>query len=156
MFARLATIAILTLCVSAVPAHAVSVTYNLTGTVNQVSTLIPVPVTPGQVIPISIQVDTAATASPAGSSHYSSIFNLNPESGRYYVILSALFNGQELSSLAQIIDVTDTSISFSTDGPQIGYGFQLVLSGAPAGTLSSATLPSALNPGLSRPAASPA
>ncbi len=148
MFARLATVAVLTLYVSVLPAHAVPVTYNLTGTVTQVGTLPPVSVTPGQVIPISIQVDTAATASPPGSGHYSSTITFNPGSGRYSVILSALFDGQDLSSLAQTIDVTGTSISFATTGPQIGYGFQLALSGAPAGTLSSAALPSALDPGL--------
>lgn len=148
MFARLTTVAVLTLCVSALPAHAVPVTYKLTGIVTQVGTLTPAAATPGQVIPISIQVDTAATASPPGSGHYSSTITFNPGSGRYYVILSALFDGQDLSSLAQTINVTDTSISFATSGPQIGYGFQLALSGAPAGTLSSAALPSALDPGL--------
>ncbi len=131
MFARLATVAVPTLYVSVLPAHAVPVTYNLTGTVTQVGTLPPVSVTPGQVIPISIQVDTAATASPPGSGHYSSTITFNPGSGRYSVILSALFDGQDLSSLAQTIDVTGTSIRFATTGPQIGYGFQLALSGAP-------------------------
>ena len=148
MSVRLAAAAVLALSVSALPAHAIPVTYNLSGTVNRVGTLTSVPVAPGQVIPVSIQVDTAATASPPGSGNYSSIGTLNPGSGLYSVILSALFNGQDLSSLAQTINVTDTSISFATSGPQIGYGFQLVLSGAPAGTLSPATLPSTLNPGL--------
>ncbi len=148
MSVRLAAVAVLTLCGSALLAHAVPVTYNLSGTVNQVGTLTNGSVTPGQVIPISIQVDTAATASPPGSGHYSSIGTLNPGSGLYYVIQSALFGGQDLSNLAQTIDVTGTSISFATTGPQIGYGFQLVLSGAPAGTLSPATLPFGLDPGL--------
>lgn len=148
MSIRLAAVAVLALCVPALPARAVPVTYNLTGTVTQIARLTDVPFSPGQVIPISIQVDTAATASPPGSGHYSSTLSFNPGSGLYSIIQSALFNGQDLSSLAQTINVTDTSISFATTGPQIGYGFQLALSGAPAGTLSPATLPAALDPGL--------
>lgn len=146
--AVLAPIAVLALCASALPARAAPVIYNLTGTVTQIGTQTTVPFAPGQAIPISIQVDTAATASPPGSGHYASTLTFNPGSGRYSVILSALFNGQDLSSLAQTINVTDTSISFATAGPQIDYGFHLDLSGAPAGTLSPGTLPSTLDPGL--------
>lgn len=154
MSIRLAAVAVLALCVPALPARAAPVTYNLTGTVTQIARLTDIPFSPGQVIPISIQVDTAATASPPGSGHYSSTLSFNPGSGLYSIIQSALFNGQDLSSLAQTINVTDTSISFATTGPQIGYGFQLVLSGVPAGTLSPATLPAALDPGLFKSARS--
>ncbi|HEY0202760.1 MAG TPA: PEP-CTERM sorting domain-containing protein [Acetobacteraceae bacterium] len=148
MSIRLAAVAVLALCVPALPARAVPVTYDLTGTVTQIARLTNVPLSPGQVVPISIQVDTAATASPPGSGHYSSTLTFNPGSGLYSVILSALFDGQELSSLAQTINLTDTSISFATTGPQISYGFQLALSGAPSGTLSPGALPGALDPGL--------
>ena len=144
----MAVAALLSLQLLPSPARSAPATYSFTGTVNQVGTTPTIPVTPGQVIPISIQVDTAASASPPGSGHYASVGSFNPGSGLFSIIQSALFAGQDLSSLVQTIDVTGTSISFVTAGPQISAGFQLALSDAPSGTFSPGALPSTLDPGL--------
>jgi hypothetical protein len=125
-----------------------SVVYNLEGLITEVGTRTLVPVSPGQVIPIAIEVNLAYPATPPGSGQYTDIGNYDPANPIGDLILSGRFGAESSDGLIQSIALTSSSITFSTAGPQVGSGFRLGLSGAQPGTLVIDALPATLDPGL--------
>lgn len=113
---------------SAAPVMAVPVTYNLTGTVEQLGSTVLVPVVVGQTIPIVITVDDAYPQTSPGSGQYS--FNGgNPTVGFIGPLITATFDGESLTGLFETISVSPSELSISTAEPQTGTGFQLNLMG---------------------------
>ena len=116
-------------------AQAAPVTYDLTGTVNQVGTTTDAPVALGQDIPIVITLDDAAAPDASGTS-YSSVEGA--------LVLSATFAGKNETGLIQTVTVDPgEQFQISTVSPQVGAGFMLTLF---ALNLPSSAIPAMLTP----------
>lgn len=113
---------------SAAPVMAAPITYNLTGTVEQIGRTVLVPVVVGQMIPIVITVDNAYPQTSPGSGQYS--FNGgDPIVGFVGPLITATFDGESLKGLFETISVSPSELSISTASPQTGSGFKLDLIG---------------------------
>lgn len=114
---------------SAVPAMAAPITYNLTGTVEQLGRTVLIPVVVGQTIPIIITVDSSFPQTSPGSGQYSFSLGGNPTVGFIGPLITATFDGEDLRGLFETISVGPSGLGISTFSPQAGTGFQLNLIG---------------------------
>lgn len=128
---------------SALPAMAAPVTYDLTGIVSQVGTSPRVPVSVGQAIPIVITLDSAFPQTSPGSGQYSFIGG-NPTVGFVGPVIAATFNGENLDNFIQTVQVSSAGLSILTTGPQTGTGFQLDLQGSSSST--GGVIPASIDP----------
>ena len=119
-------------------ANAAPVTYDLTGTVNQVGTTTLAPVTVGQDIPIVITLDNAVAPNTSGTT-YSSLDSA--------LVLSATFAGENEGGLIQTVTIDPGSLfQINTVSPQVGAGFTLALSSPVPGALLTSAIPASLDP----------
>ena len=114
---------------SVAPAMAAPITYDLTGTVEQLGRTVLVPVVVGQTIPIVITVDDAYPQTSPGSGRYSFVDGGNPTVGFIGPLITATFGGESPGGLFETISVSPSGLSISTASPQTGTGFQLDLAG---------------------------
>lgn len=112
----------------AAPAVSAPITYDLTGTVEQVGARTEEPISVGQVIPIVIVVNDAFPQMPPGSGQYSFIGG-DPGVGFVGPVISARFAGKELASFIQTVSVGPGSLSIRTFTPQTSTGVNLNLFG---------------------------
>ena len=128
-------------CYVSLPAKAAPVAYSFTGTVLQVSSSVSEPLSVGQQIPIVITLDANAQATQG--SQPGSYFSFTP-----YLFTTATFAGMDhAGGLEQTVTIVpNVSIDFHVVGPQILFGFDLLLSGALPGALPNADLPLTLDP----------
>ena len=123
------------------PAEAAPITYSFTGTIQQIGSRIPEPLSVGQQIPIVITLDANAQATQGATPGSYSSFTP-------YLFTSATFAGVDhAGGLQQTIAITTpSSIDFHVVGLQTSFGFDLLLSGALPGVLPNGDLPLAIDP----------
>ena len=119
-------------------AKAAPITYNFTGTVNQVGTTTYIPIVVGQQIPIAITVDGAYPQNSNGNS-YSSLSSS--------LVLSATFAGENDNGLIQTIVINPgSSFQVNTASPQVAAGFGFTLSSPQPGAPPTSAIPLTLDP----------
>lgn len=137
-------LAAIVLCViPALSARSAPITYAFTGTVRQVSSVLPAPVSVGQRIPIVI---TLAAGIQAGQGTHGS------EPAYYGGLTPNLFAGATFAGMdhagglvQSLTVVPNRGIDFRVEGLQTLFGFDLSLSGALPGTLPNGDIPRAID-----------
>lgn len=129
--------------VAASAAKATPVTYNFTGTVNQVGTNTLAPVMVGQQIPIVITVEAAYPQNANGT--YTSFGSSATSFSN--IVLSATFAGINENGFIQIAVVNPNSLfQINTSSPQTSSGFGLGFSSPLPGALPTSAIPLTLDP----------